>query len=78
MRVLHVISGRMYGGGQRVALDLCFGLRESGAVQADLGHLGCSVEALRSNAAFVVPYDGNYASNLLLSRLWTGNLIHDP
>lgn len=51
----------MYGGGQKVALDLCAGLRDLGGA-VDLGLLGCTVEQLRSHSAFAVPYDGNYAS----------------
>jgi glycosyltransferase involved in cell wall biosynthesis len=52
----------MYGGGQKVALDLCAGLRELCETGVEMGMLGCTVEQLRSHSAFVVPYDGNYAS----------------
>lgn len=49
-----------------MALDLCTKLREFREVEADLGLLGCSVERLRSDSSFLVPYDGNYASVVTL------------
>lgn len=62
MKALHLISGRMMGGGQQVALDLAAGLRRRAGAAAEVGLLGCSFLRLRAAAAFVIPYDGNYAS----------------
>jgi glycosyltransferase involved in cell wall biosynthesis len=67
MKVLQLISGRMDGGGQKVALDFCGELRQTDGVDAELGLLGCTVERLRGEAAFVVPYGGDYSSVFTLA-----------
>lgn len=60
-RVIHVISGLMYGGGQKVALDLLDGFTLRGA-DARLWLLGCRHDVLRERAEHVVRYDGAYSS----------------
>lgn len=65
-RVVHLISGLMYGGGQKVALDLVDGLQASGAIEAELWLLGCRYEALRERARFVARYEGDYSSPVTL------------
>ncbi len=67
MKALQLISGMMDGGGQRVALDLCRGLGEFRGVDVDFGLLGCRVARLESQAAFVVPYAGDYSSVMTLA-----------
>lgn len=61
-RVVHLISGRMYGGGQKVALDLLDGLAMTGQVDAQLWLLGCRYDSLRDRATFIADYDGDYSS----------------
>ncbi|HEX2258093.1 MAG TPA: glycosyltransferase, partial [Afifellaceae bacterium] len=67
MRVLHLVSGLMLGGGQQVALSLAEGLGRRAGIAAEVGLLGCTEERLRDATAFVIDYDGNYASPVSLA-----------
>jgi glycosyltransferase involved in cell wall biosynthesis len=61
-RVVHLISGLMYGGGQKVALDLLDGLQASREIEAELWLLGSRHDMLRERATFVADYSGHYSS----------------
>jgi glycosyltransferase involved in cell wall biosynthesis len=64
-----LISGLMYGGGQKVVLDLLGELRHGSGLDVQLTLLGCREPALRQAATHVVPYDGRY--NQLTTLLLT-------
>lgn len=67
LRVVHLVSGLMYGGGQKVALDLMAGLSTSEATkETELWLLGSRHDSFSAHANVVVQYDGNYASPLTL------------
>jgi glycosyltransferase involved in cell wall biosynthesis len=67
IRVLHVISGRFYGGGQRVVLDLLKVLPESANVDARLCCLGESRDSpLEPRSDATVKYNGRYNSPRVL------------
>jgi glycosyltransferase involved in cell wall biosynthesis len=68
IRVVHLISGQMYGGGQKVALDLVEGLRTSRGANSELWLMGCRHGSLRERADFIANYDGNYSSPATLLR----------
>lgn len=58
--VIQVISGRMYGGGQRVAIDLRNWLRANGQCTAALLVLGNREPLMAAQADLVIQYDGRY------------------
>lgn len=60
MKVIFIISGLMFGGGQRVVLDLLNQAHHKKGSNARLILLGCCVSALESKADEVIPYDGHY------------------
>lgn len=61
MRVLHVINGLFYGGGQRVVLDLVRGLPAvDGTIDVQLCSLGTGETPLAEAATDWVSYDGRY------------------
>ncbi len=60
MKVTLLISGLMYGGGQKVVLDLLREARRRNGLDVELTLLGCRESVLRRAAAHVVPYDGRY------------------
>lgn len=67
IRVLHVISGLFYGGGQRVVLDLLKSLPDTGQVDAQLCCLGEHVGSpLAKHCDFTIPYNGRYNSPWVL------------
>jgi glycosyltransferase involved in cell wall biosynthesis len=65
-RPLLVISGRMYGGGQRVVLDLLQESRKSRNLLVDVCLLGTPVTTMPAIPAEVVEYDGRYNRPLTL------------
>ena len=69
MRAALLISGRMYGGGQKIVLDLLRELRSKNGLDIRLVLLGCREPELERAASHIVPYDGRYnrLSTLLLS-----------
>ncbi len=67
LRVLHLISGLFYGGGQRVVLDLLKSLPDTGQVDAQLCCLGEHVGSpLAKHCDFTIPYNGRYNSPRVL------------
>lgn len=66
IRNLLLVSGRMYGGGQRVVLDLLEEYQKSTGVAADLCLLGGPVATMPPVRAEVVEYDGRYNRALIL------------
>ena len=65
-RALLLISGRMYGGGQRIVFDLLEEYQKSISVTADLCLLGGPVATMPPVHAEVVKYDGRYNRSLTL------------
>jgi glycosyltransferase involved in cell wall biosynthesis len=66
-RVLHVISGLFYGGGQRVVLDLLKSLPQAGDIDARLCTMGdCADSPLAAVCGSTVAYDGRYNSPRVL------------
>ena len=71
MRVVLLISGLMYGGGQKVVVDLIRELRHRNELDVRLILLGCREPILRQAATQVVPYDGRYNRlTTLLPTAW--------
>ena len=68
IRPMLLISGRMYGGGQRVVFDLLDYCQQAGTVAAELCLLGGPVENMPGVRAEVVKYDGRYNR---AQTLWT-------
>ncbi len=67
--VLHVVSGTMYGGGQRVVLDLLKGMSEMMSVPPRLCALGKTAGSpLTARADYEVGYDGRYSRPDVLWR----------
>lgn len=66
IRPLLLISGRMYGGGQRVVFDLLEEYQKSISVAADLCLLGGPVPTMPPVRTEVVDYDGRYNRPLTL------------
>lgn len=64
LRVLHVISGRMFGGGQRVVQDLVRTLPTLADLEVRLCLLGRQGDFFAEFAPTVVAYDGNYRNPL--------------
>jgi len=60
LRVLQVISGRMYGGGQRVVQDLVRVLPTVGNLDVSLCLLGQKGDYFAEFKPYVAAYDGNY------------------
>lgn len=65
-RIATLISGLMYGGGQRVALDLIDQSARSPDFSMRLVLLGCLEECLARHADNIIDYDGAYNSPLTL------------
>jgi len=69
MRVLHVISGLYYGGGQRVVLDLFNWLPRAGQLDLSLCTLGTFTGSpLADRCHVVLPYNGRYNNPRVLIR----------
>ncbi|MGE3314269.1 MAG: glycosyltransferase family 4 protein [Planctomycetaceae bacterium] len=67
VRVIHVISGLFYGGGQRVVLDLLRELAIAGKDDVQLCCLGEHEECpLAAHRDVTIPYDGRYNSPAVL------------
>lgn len=64
LRVLHVISGRMFGGGQRVVQDLVRTLPSVADLEVRLCLLGKKGDFFAEFDPTVVEYDGNYRNPL--------------
>lgn len=60
MRILHVISGGMFGGGQRVVADLIEALPAMVGISCDLCLLKRNHPFFARFSPYVVPYRGNY------------------
>src|SRR5262245_37125297 len=60
LRVCMLVSGLMFGGGQRVVLDLLAKAREMAGIEGRLILLGGREPAVTRHAAVIVPYDGRY------------------
>lgn len=66
-RVVQVISGLFYGGGQRVVLDLLNSLSATGGAETVLCSLGKNAETqLAGSVRHTIPYDGRYNNPLTL------------
>jgi glycosyltransferase involved in cell wall biosynthesis len=72
LRVLHVISGRFFGGGQRVMLELMRALPRVAAVESRLCLLGEGETPLADTDHESVPYDGRYNRPATLCRAVRG------
>ncbi len=72
LRVLHVISGRFFGGGQRVMLELTRALPRVAGVESRLCLLGEGDTPLSGTAHDPVPYDGRYNRPATLCRAVRG------
>lgn len=68
LRVLQVISGMMYGGGQRVAEDLLDEADAQAGIEMDLCLLGDRAIDRFQRRGEVVPYDGRYNRIGVLAR----------
>lgn len=60
LKVLHVIAGLYYGGGQRVVLDLAEVTPQVAKMQCRIAALGGPVGAMAEASPIVVPYCGRY------------------
>lgn len=69
LRVLHVISGLFYGGGQRVVVDLLRELPSAARAECRLCLLGSGGTLLDDLADVTLAYDGQYNT---LKTLWRG------
>jgi glycosyltransferase involved in cell wall biosynthesis len=69
IRVLHVISGLFYGGGQRVVLDLLDALPAIEGIETDFCTLGePQGPPLSDRVDFFLPYNGRYNDLRVLAR----------
>jgi glycosyltransferase involved in cell wall biosynthesis len=69
VRVLHVISGLFYGGGQRVVLDLLDSLPRMGDIEPTFCTLGePQGQPLSDRVDFSIPYNGRYNDLRVLAR----------
>lgn len=73
LKILHVISGRFFGGGQRVVLDLLGALPKVDEIDLRLCALGRSHDSpLMPRADMIVDYDGQYNHPMTLYRSVNG------
>ena len=71
IKALLLISGLMYGGGQKVVLDLLREAQRRNELDVQLTLLGCRESVLQQAAAHVIPYDGRYNRlTTLLPTAW--------
>lgn len=71
VKVVLLVSGLMYGGGQKVALGLLRELRLTNGLDVRLILLGCREPTLEQAASHVMPYDGRYNRlTTLLATAW--------
>ncbi|MBI4819136.1 MAG: glycosyltransferase family 4 protein [Deltaproteobacteria bacterium] len=60
MRILEIVNGRFYGGGQQVAIDLKNEINARGQAVVELCLLGATHPKMIAEAACSVSYDGKY------------------